>query len=279
MTKENDSSADTRHDELPDRLIRIMQKPVQVDVEKRILDNVVFVTRGIASDGGILAPSGIVKAFYEENPIVKARHGLADFSDPRSSIIGRSLGLRTVEDGFAATTQFADTDLGREYAYLYGVNTEGEVYARAWSFGWTTLSLEWWGLDRAKAWLGDLWDDDLVPPFVKREGEVWVALRSLMHEYSAVENGADKKSLTRAHEKGIRVAGEILTRINFREAVEELNALKTVVTETSGRMQRLEQSILALSRDGTAAAEPGNTAEVLESLRALRVLVRGDKQE
>jgi hypothetical protein len=197
-------------------------------------------------------------------------------SDARSGVIGRSLGLTPTRLGLESRTQFADTDLGREYAYLYGVNEKKEVYARGWSFGWTTLAVVFWSLADARAFVGeDLWNEDLVAPWVRQEDRVWVALKSLMHEYSAVEIGADRNALTRAfREKGIRTAGQMLARMDLTEATCELRSLKSRMLEETKQIEKLDQQIQALHRDDAEAAVRGDTSGILAEVRGLVELAR-----
>lgn len=255
---------------IPERLVRLMGGEVEIDLGKRILERAQIVTRSLASDGGIIRPDGINVKFYEPNPVVLARHGLADMDDARSMVIGRSLGLTPTGTGLMSRTQFADTELGREYAYLYGVNEKKEVYARGWSFGWTSLQVDWMSLTQARDYVGaELWSEDLVSPWIKERGEVWVASRSLMHEYSAVEIGADRNALTRAFKDGVKTAGRILSRLDLDEAEAELSDLKTRVIEDETKIEKLDQRIKALRRDEPEAAAQGNSSEILAEIREL----------
>ena len=164
-----------------------------------------------------------------------------------------------------STTQFAETDLGREYAYLYGVNEKSEVFMRAWSFGWRTLASESWSIDQARLYLGDSWD----PVAAIGLDSVWVATQSEMHEYSAVPVGADRAALSRALAGGIRAAGEIIAGLDLADAAREIAALKTFQGETSSRIGKLEAQIQALVRNGAAAVDQRNSAEVLAAVRDL----------
>lgn len=260
--------------QIPARLVRAMSGKVEVDVTKRILKRALFVTRSIASDGGIVVPEGINVRHFETNPVVLLMHGRgAEFP-----VIGRSLALKTVREGIESETQFADTELGREIAYLYGVNNDGEVYARGWSFGWDTTEMETWTLAHAKEWLGPDWDEDLVPPSARRWDEVWVALRSQLNEYSAVALGADKKALSRAYgEKGVRLAGELIADMDLTEAGRRLAVLETEDAAMRKRIDKLERELQALRRDGTSAAARGDADALLKEIEALTQVARAGR--
>jgi len=263
----NDSAETARAEmskQAPERLVRAMGPEVEVDVPNRILRRAQFATRRIASDGGIVMPEGLDVHYFEQNPVVLARHGLSDSAEP--PIIGRSLSVQRNHLGLESATQFADTALGREYAYLYGVNAEREVYARGWSFGWTTTDLEWWDLDVARAWLGRDWDEASVPPWVMRDGQVWVAKRAILNEYSAVPLGADKAALSRAYmDKGVPLAGRMVAAMDLAEARDLLGQVRDVV----GRVDRLEEQLKALSRDDAPAARQGDSGALLAEIRAV----------
>lgn len=255
--------------------IRLMDRTPNIDVEARTIEAQIM-TRNVASDGGIILPDGINIKWYEENPVVLARH--SDAETPRPTGIGRSLGLSVNARGMTAITKFADTELAREWAYLYGVNPEKEVYMRAWSFGWRTLEVDFWDLEQAKRWVGSEWDDDLIMPWVREFNEVWVATRSLMNEYSPVEIGADRTALSRAHKKNIPLAGRLMARIDLSGAAEELREAKQQIEMYEPRIAKLERDLLALQSDGAAAALRGDTAELIESIRDMRKELKGEKR-
>lgn len=251
----------------PERLLRAMEPEIDVDLAARILRRARFVTRRLASDGGIVDPQGINVRFFQANPVVLARHGLSD--EVRSPVIGRSLGLSATRDGMESMTQFADTDLGREYAYLYGVNEKREVYMRGWSFGWTTVEMDWLPLAQARSWLGADWDDDLVPPAVRSTGEVWLARKTILNEYSAVPVGADRAALSRAWTEGVRLAGGLIADLELRDATTLLKTLQEQTETDRARLAKIEAEIQALRRDGAAAAARGDSAELVAEIRAL----------
>jgi len=263
--------------EVPERLERAMGADIDVDVSKRILKRAVFVTRNIASDGGIVVPDGISVRFYETNPQVFLIHNRRATNGVTFPVVGRSLNLTRTDQGMESETQFADDPdgVGRQIAYLYGVNEDKEVYSRGWSFGWETLERETWTLDHAKQWLGKDWDEELVPDFAKRWDEVWVALRSQMNEYSVVPLGADKLSLSRAFEqKGIEIAGDMVARMDLTEAHHELESIRNkIATE---EVRRLTLGVQALLRDGAAAAKRGDSAAILAEIKELTKLAKGE---
>lgn len=261
-----------QHVKPPERLVRAMAADVDVDVEQRILRRAMFMTRSLANDGGIVVPAGLSVRHFQENPVVLAMHGRTE----QFPVVGRSLALRTVPLGMESETQFADTELGREIAYLYGVNERKEVYARAWSFGWDSTQVETWTLDRAKDWLGQDWDEELVPPAAKRWDEVWVATKSVLNEYSAVAVGADRKALSRAHtEQGIRLAGELVAEIDLGEASRKLAELERTQGLAEERILRLERDIQALRSDGASAAARRDSEAIAAELRELCAVAQG----
>jgi HAMP domain-containing protein len=259
--------------DIPARLVRAAGGVPEIDLEQRTVRAVVM-TRLLARDGGIVMPGGIILRHYQANSVVLAMHGSG--LDRNSPVIGRSLSLAVDPAGMTSLTQFAETDLGREYAYLYGVNPKREVYMRGWSFAWRTIELDWLDHVEAKAFLGRDWDDDAyaASPYER----VWVARRSEMHEYSAVAVGADREALSRAYGDGIRAAGEMVTEIDCREIAAELadvrDELNNFQGETKRIVQELEQQLKALRRDGAAAAARGDTAELRERLRDLVTIAR-----
>lgn len=255
--------------EIPVRLVRAMQAEIEVDVEKRILKRAQFVTRKIASDGGIVIPDGINLKFFEQNPVVMYMHGRAA-SSGKFPVVGRSLSVVANELGMMSETQFADTELGREIAYLYGVNPGKEVYARGFSFGWETTEREVWTLETAKAWLGKDYDEGTTPDFVKRYNEVWVSKRSIMNEYSVVPLGADRDAISRAFiDANNRTAGLMLADMDLDLASRKLAEIEEMHGADRVRLGKLEQDIQALRRDGASAAARGDSEAVLRQAREM----------
>jgi hypothetical protein len=255
--------------EIPKRLERAMGATVEVDVKERILKRALFVTRKIASDGGIVDPAGINIKFFTENPVVLMMHGRLD----GFPVIGRSVSLKSNSLGMESETQFADTAMGRELAYLYGVNEKKEVYARGWSFGWDTSQMEIWTLEHAKSWLGSDYEEAAVPEWVKRTNEVWVAIKSTMNEYSAVALGADKAALSRAFGGGVRLAGELITDMDLHEATQMLAEVRKEQNAERSRIEKVEHDIQALRGEGASAAARGDSEAIVRELDAwLRAL-------
>ena len=252
------------------RIFSIQQTPVDVDVEKRILRNAVVATRSLATDGLLLDPAGMDVAGYLRNPVVEARHGKAETNE--SSVIGRSIEVIKHDTEIISTTQFADTQLARDYAYLYGVNPEGEVYMRAWSIDAPILSRRNIGVAEARRFAGDLFDEELAAAVLRKKA-LSLVTRSELKSYSAVSIGADRAALTRAWRSGLDTAGEILTRMDLDQAESEIEVLKRYMEKQDERIVQLEQDILALRCDGTAAAKRGDTAEILNELSELTALM------
>jgi outer membrane murein-binding lipoprotein Lpp len=260
-------TTDTRQ-QPPEQLVRNIGGQPNIDLENRTVEFTVC-TRALARDGGIVIPEGIDTRFYETNPVVGIRHFMPGFESAHPLVAGRALSLVTDRRGLMSRCQFADTELGREWGYLYGLNEERTVYMRAVSFGWSIRKSANWTLDQARDFCGDLWDDAAVPAWCKHYDEVWVSLESEMHEYSLVEVGADRNALSRALGNGIRAAGEIMTHLDLTAARQEINQFKTENTELGSRMAKLEQDIQALSRDGADAAANGNSSAILTEIRTL----------
>lgn len=263
--------------EIPSRLVRVMGGTPNIDLEKRTIEATVA-TRLLARDGGILEPGGIITKAFLANPVVQALHG---FGAARTSpVIGKCDALTVDARGVNARTQFADTELGREYAYLFGVNPKREVYMRAWSFGWNTLSMRWLTLAEARSLLGADWDEETVPAFCRRYDEVWLAERSEMLEYSAVPVGADREALSRAFGGGIRAAGELIAGMDLRDAqaaITELRRDVDLLKCDQKRIGKIEADIMALRGDGSAAAARGDTAGLLAEIESLKRSLQGSQ--
>jgi len=259
---------------MPENLVRFAgEKARDVDLEKRTVRNTVT-TRAIARDGGIVVPDGIITRFFEENPVVKIRHGMA-WEESRPLVAGRALELIPTVDGLDAVTQFADNELGREWGYMYGLNEEGETYMRAFSFGWRSLRTEWWNRDRAMAFLGEMYDAEVDGYWFDRYDEVWAVLKSEMHEYSVCEVGADRNALKRLwQERGNRVARDVLTGAELEESRKELAAMRAGQEFMESRIDRLER-LAGAGRDLAAEGCGADAAEVAGELRGLLEEIRG----
>lgn len=263
---------------IPARLVRASVGVPEIDLEQRTV-RAQIVTKLLARDGGIVLPEGINASFFQQNPVVQALHGMAD--ELRSPVIGRSIALAVNAAGMESVTQFADTELGREYAYLYGVNPQKEVFMRAWSFGWRTLSQVWISEGEAKELLGSAWDEQAyaASPFER----VWVAQKSEMLEYSAVAVGADRAALSRAYADGNRAAGAAVAQMDFRECSALIELLRddyaNLRDEHARRIRKIEEDLMALRRDGTAAAARGDTAGLLEGLRMLKDMLANPERK
>lgn len=238
-----------------------------IDLEARTIEATVA-TRLLARDGGIVQPRGIVTRAFEANPNVLAMHGGISGKFP---VVGRCVALQVNDRGVLARTQFADTEIGREIGYLYGINPKKEVFCRGWSFGWNTLQMRVVTLDEARTLLDSDWDEELVPAMCRRFNEVWIAERSEMLEYSPVPVGADRAALSRAFSDGVRAAGELVAHLDLKQASEELTDLKREHGDLSARVERMEKQIQALCRDGAAAAARGDSAGLLKAIEQLRM--------
>lgn len=265
-------------EKLTREFIRASGTPPDIDLEKRILRNATIATRRLAEDGWIILPEGIETADYLKNPIVKARHGSE--KTIRSPVIGRVLSLgRDADSLFAQELQFADTELGREYAYLCGVNADKEVYMRAWSVSGDVLERGALGFSAARSALGSLWDENIAEVVRQQRTQISVAQRFLMNEFSSVPNGSDHGALTRASAAGIRAAGEILTAMDLSAAQQELAALaelgqamKQEGLARDERLTKLERDLQALRGEGASAAAQRNSEAILAEVRGLRLV-------
>ena len=241
----------------------------QIDLENRILDRVVVATRRLASDGWIIPPYGLDLTRYDENRIVTADH------DPETGTLGpviaRAVSIGTESLGLVATVQFADTERGREYAYLYGVNPKKETYMRSWSIDGSILQRSTLSWEQARTWLGSLWDQNMAD-LVRARGatSVRMADRFLVRSFAATAVGADRGALTRAANEGCRLAVELGGQIDLDEARRTVEALRADDTGKAATQELLRQ-IKALARDVAEAAHRGDTSALLEEIRNLSV--------
>lgn len=249
--------------------------PPDMDLENRILRRVVVATRRLATDGFIIEPAGIDLRQFLENPIVTADHdGGTGVLGP---VIARALELTTDAEGLVSQTQFAETELGREYAYLYGLNPKKEVYMRAWSIHGSILQRSSQGFGKARVLLGALWDQDLADQLMARGATgVSVAERFLMKSYAATKVGADRGALTRAHNDGIKTAGTIAAALDLEEARGLIAGLREELARRD--IEEFSRQVQALARDGADAARRGDSSALLEELRQISRVLRAAKQ-
>jgi len=256
------------------RIVRGMTAEPEMDVENRILRNVIVCTRSLATDGWIIEPLGIDYAGYMENPIVTAGH------DPETGklgpVAGRTLSLKRSADGLSAETQFAETTIGKEYAYLYGLNPKKEIFMRAWSIDGSILQRSAMSFSQAEQCLARAWDKRTADLLRARGATaVKVADKFAMRSFAAVAVGADRGALSRAYSDGVKVAGELVAGMDLDECTMLLRSLQDtlLVNELMG----LNRQIQALARDGAAAAGRGDSAALLQEIRDLTALSVGKR--
>lgn len=260
-------------------IVTAATRPVKADTEKGILYDAVFATTGLASDGWIMLPSGVDLARYAKNAIVTVRHvvgsGPLAGAGTKPIVIANAINLRATDTELVADVQFARTQDGYEWGYLYGVNAEKQAFMRAWSIEGNILeraSVNW---PKAKTIAGSYWDENQATILRKKQTMVNVAMRLDLQLVAAVSVGADRGALTRAAQDGNHVADEVIARIDLRTASEELAVVKTKLTETDARIGKLEADIQALRSDGASAAARGNSEAVLSEVRLLRQIISG----
>lgn len=265
------------------QIIRAMQGEPDVDVPQRILRGARIATRRLASDGWMIDPMGMDMSYYARNPQVLAMHGAGSINSVHSPVIGRSLGVERAADGLIAATQFADTDLGREYAYLYGVNPEKQVFMRGWSINVEIMDKMFLNHAEAKIWMGAGWDDEMdrMAEGMQSEGRrIGLAKKTRMKEYSAVAHGADREALTRAwSEKGVRSACEMIARLDLLESAAALVDLKRMLETDRKRLDQLERDYQALRGEGAEAAARGDSSALANELKALLRVARRQQGE
>lgn len=256
----------------------ITSKATEIDLEKRILRGVVAMTDKLATDGAIVLMPGLdTKERYEANPIVQAKHARAGDSSARADVIGRAIEMAKGEHDLVFTVQFADTELGREYAYLYGVNAERQAFMRAWSGGFNVRASDFLSASTARAQYAAQWDDAVFDALPSYAGDrIEIVTRSSLSEFSAVGRGADKAALTRALRGGCGAAGDVLAAQDFDNLQEML--IRAMTASVSAAWQRdlkdFERRLLALEGKGAAAALQGDTAVLRAELESLIHMVR-----
>lgn len=260
-------------------IVTAANRPVKSDAEKGILYDAVFATTGLASDGWIVLPSGISLSRYAGNAIVTCQHIARSKPEADASrkpiVIANAINLRRGEMELLADVQFAKTDEGREWGYLYGVNPDNQAFMRAWSVEGDVLSRAQVDWPKARTLAGNHWDDNLAAKLQKTQRRVDVATGFELSLVAAVSLGADRGALTRAAADGIRLADELVARMDLRAAGDELAAMKEKLSETDVRIARLEEDIQALRSDGASAAARGNSEAILSEVRDLRRIVHG----
>jgi hypothetical protein len=258
-------------------IVTAVNRPVNCDLEKGLLFDAVFVTTGLATDGWIILPSGLVLTRYAANAQISARHltGAAPEaqSQTRPLVIANALNLRPGETALLADVQFARTQDGYDWGYLYGLNPEKKAFMRAWSVEGSILERAAVNWPKARALSGQYWDENLAALLQKKLTSVNVAMRFEPILVAAVTIGADRNALTRAADCGCRTAGQLVAGIDLRTASEELAGLKAKLSETDARIGKLEGEIQALRSDGASAAARGDSEALLSEVRSLRLLI------
>lgn len=242
-----------------------------VDLDKRIIRGAVFASERLASDGKIILLGGMDTAEFLANPQVTARH-MENNPNLKAATIARALSIGIQGRDYVAEVQFADTELGRDYAYLYGVNPEREVYMRGWSLRAAILESESWSFGKARSYLADDWDALVEERVRKFAAGASVATRSILKAFSAVEVGADKTALTRAAGNGIRAAGELVVRMDLQEANRRVEELTQTVEGHRVELAEIRKQIKVLSGDEASAARQDDADALLEALREIRQL-------
>ena len=265
----------------PKSIVRLMRGTPDTDVEKRIIRNARIATNNLASDGWIIMPRGVDTTYYsKELPQVFARHGAHSYGEQHSPVIGRSLGIRKASDGIDSDTQFADTELGREYCYLYGCNEEKEVYMRALSISVDVIEGERWSIEKAKKWVGPSWDEKMEAYVRKWTADVFVAKKTFMREYSAVPFGADRGALQRAaDDKGLRLAGDLVREMDLSRAHELIDELKRTVEMSQRKIEKVEREYQALRGEGASAATHGDSEAIVRTLDEMLQTVKKNRKD
>lgn len=250
-----------------------LNRPVDCDVEKRMLRGAVFATTGLASDGAILLPSGMDLARFIQRPVILDDHqdvpgATADHKVP--NVVANAADLDAGELELSATVQFADTARGRDFAYLYGCNPAKEVYMRAWSVEAAIAETQQVDWPTAQKLSAQFWDAPLAARMQKRGiKRVLVGLSSDLKAVAAVPYGADRGALTRAGRDGVAAASELVARLDLDAATSGLDHLKSELSDTNERITRLEKDIQALRGEGASAAARGDSEALLNEVREL----------
>jgi hypothetical protein len=244
-------------------------RPVDCDVAKRQLRGVIFVTDSLASDGWILRMAGVKTAKWERDPVVLAKH------DAHGVAIGRAVDVKHGEHEKEAVVEFADTALGRDYAYLYGVNADAQPYMRGWSVRGPILERTTMSWEEARREAGNRWDADLAATVRREQREVRVATAMEVTEFSAIALGADKAALTRAYDAGCETAGALLTRTALADAEREIEVLRLEQRIDREALRTLRGELKALRGEVDSAARRRNSESLLTELRTIATIARG----
>jgi hypothetical protein len=239
----------------------------EMDIETRTLKKVCFASRRLATDGIIIEMSGMDISRFAQTPVVTAGHDMAYMGSP-APVVARATAITKDENEAFSPVQFAETDKGKEYAYLYGLNPKKEVFMRAFSLEGSVMAYRTVGFLDARVLLGSLWDDQTADLLQSRGyTSLRVADRFLLKSFAAVPVGADRGALSRAFSDGVKAAGEIVTGMDLAEI---RTALESVRKELClSELDRIALQIQALARDGADAASRGDSSALLMEIRKL----------
>jgi hypothetical protein len=254
-----------------------LRNPPEIDLENRILRNVVICTCALATDGMIFLPDRMeTETFLRAGGPVVSRHTQAGPGQPVLSpdgkpiVIAAARGLLATETELTVTElQFADTELGRDFAYLYGVNPKREVFARSWSIEAPIVERMTATWEQARIISGQYWDQIIADRLMPKMTAVPVVTKSQLNTFAAVPVGADKHALTRASLDGNQAANLLLTNLNLQEAGEYLAAIRKENADMRERVARLETELKALRGEVASAAAQSNSDAVLQELQAM----------
>lgn len=256
-----------------ERFVTALSRPVECDVEKRRLLNAIFATTGLASDGAIILPTGINLARFRQSPVITESHisvpGISPSTPKEPAVVANADNLVVGDMEMGAEVQFADTQAGRDYAYLYGCNPARQAFMRAWSVEGSITDSQKVPFAVARKIAGPYWDDGLAERIQKRKNSVLVGIAFELRNVAVAVVGADRGALTRAHKDGVETAGELVARMDLDLAGMELADLKRKQQESDERMVRLEQDIQALRSEGASAAARGDSEAILNEVREL----------
>lgn len=246
--------------------ITIKTTEPDIDLDNRILRNVVFMTAAIARDGLMLLVDKMRTDMFLKDPQVLGRHQVN---------IGRAIDLVITKFDVMASVQFADNQLGRDLAYIYGVNEQKEVFARGWSGSADIVDDEIWEIKRAQKYLGDLYDEELIPRWILRSGQVRVVTRSVLEEFSTTPKRADIHALTRAFtEHKIETAGKIVREIQTIEAEELIAELQRQREIDQERITSIERDIKVLRGEEPSPAMLDDCEGIVRELKLLREAIK-----